>query len=90
MLFFEQKLSIFPPEENYSWAYKLSAIKKQYGLGPSVSYGEERNRDYEKKDAGSKQMWWQKEKAHLSPGGQYYVVPLVFENMLNNLMNERV
>ena len=82
-----QKMSdegMFPPGENYSWAYKLSVIKKTYGFGPSVNYGDERNRDYEKKDTGNKPMWWQKENAHLSPDSKYYVVPLVFENMLNN------
>jgi len=76
--------NLFPPEENFSWAYKISVIKKSYGIGPSVTFGNEKNRDYEKKNIGNKQLWWQREKAHLSADGKYYIVPLVFENMTKN------
>ena len=75
---------MFPPGEDYSWAYKLSMIKKSYGVGPSVNYGDQRNRQYERKNIGNEQLWWQRKKAHLSPDGEYYIVPLVFENMLKN------
>jgi len=77
---------MFDPDENYSWAYKLSVIKKGYGIGPSVSHGDEINRNYEQKNIGNTQAWWQRKKTHLSsdPRKQYYIVPLVFENMLKN------
>jgi len=71
------------PWATESWPVQISNLKRLYGLGPSVSSADT-NRDYDYKNMGNKQFWWQREKAHLSDDRKYYVVPLVFENMNQN------
>jgi hypothetical protein len=79
------KMSDFPADpdgEEYGWAYKISEIKKSYGIGPSSNY------DLFKaplQESGPKKSWWEKEQTHLSKDNRYYVVPLVFENMIKNI-----
>jgi len=72
--------NMFPPEEDYGWAYKISEIKKSYGVGPSFN-------DSSQKESGFEGVakWWQKQKTHMSKDGKYYVVPLVFEDITKNI-----
>ena len=67
--------------EGKSWVTFISALKQKYALGPSVSSD---TRPYQKKNIGGEQQWWKKSKTHLSKDGKYYIVPLVYENMMNN------
>ena len=83
--FTEMALTKIKAWPNDNWPTQISKLKKEYGIGPEVSFRSQANKKYDSRHIGPKQYWWQNPKSHLSKDNKYYIVPLIFKNMNQNI-----